>query len=52
MLLGNPFPLYLDSAYGRSAKLAGMDRPLLSISVSGKNFLQVVAESAVARLYG
>jgi hypothetical protein len=52
MLLGNPFPLHLYSAHRCSAKLAGVDRPLLSISVSGKNFLQVIVESAVAGLYG
>ncbi len=52
MLLRNPFPMHLHSFDRRAADLAGVNRPLLSIPVSGKNFLQVIAELSVARLYG
>jgi hypothetical protein len=51
MLFRNPFPMNLYSAHRRAAKLAGMHSPLLSISVSGKNCLQVIIEAAVTWLY-
>jgi hypothetical protein len=52
MLFRNPFPMHLYSFHRCAAKLAGMHSPLLSISVSGKNCLQVITEPAVTRLYG
>ena len=52
MLFRNPFPMDLYSLDRRTADLAGVDRPLLSVSVSGKNFLQIIAELSIARFYG
>lgn len=50
MLFWGPFTMFLDGAHRRAAHLAGVDSPLCPITVTGKNFLQVIAKLAVARL--
>jgi hypothetical protein len=39
MLFRDPVPLNLDRSHQESAYLAGMNRPLLPSSVTGKNFI-------------